>query len=255
MLKSNYSLIAPVILFTAAVACAVGLEPTRKTWIALAALTLPALISIFLSYVRHSKRKSLSCLLYGAGLLMFLVFILLVVRNSTDVLDFMSRKAIELMVLIPWSATTILIVIAGIPLALRSPSESEWTAGDQGADQGVDLAGIDSQKPDKVTESFHRLKNAIRRGTSEIDDASENFRALLTSQEETLKELRNASETAKRQVQIYESIINLPKGQLKDLVDYLSGRKRHEYLAGFLIGLLSSGLVQVLAAVVPKLIE
>ncbi len=247
MLNNRYSLIAPGVCFAVAVACVVGLDNTGRTWIALAAFMLPGLISIFLSGVCRSGRKTLSYLLYGAGLLMFLVFVFLILRNSTDMFGFMSRKAVEYVVVIPWCATSILILITGIPLALRVRDETEWTGTDEDVDQEPDLAPI-GQALDKLTGLSQMRQEAIRREAHDISDAAENVRSTLTAQEGRVKRLREELTLARQEAQKYKAIANgkrsaVPRYQL------------HQYRVGFVTGLLSSALVQILAILIRKLIE
>lgn len=245
MLKITYPIIIPSVFLAAAVAYVVELDNTGRAWIALIAFTLPGLISIFLSHLCRSERKTLSYLLNGAGLLMFIVFAFLALRNSTDIFGFMSRKIVEYIVLVPWCVTSILILIAGTPLALRSRDRSGSKGTDKDVDQGLDLASID-QSLDKLAELSQRLQDAIGRETAEIADAIEGFRSILISQEKKLRKLLEEIAAAGGQAQPDEGIVRSPE---------IPKHNFREYLIGLLVGILSSALVEVLAAIVPKLIE
>lgn len=241
MLNSRYFILIPLLLFLgAAFGIAIQHEPLK--WSIFFLLHLPLLIVTLPSRLIFIHRKNLGYFHYAVSCVSLFLLLVISCTNPHNIPLSIPPEFIAYP-FIASSASAFISFFLAVPATIIPFFRGHLKANDRPPNSLFDISFV-IHGFENIKRDFQRVQEAIVRETSGIDDAIDEFQKNLQSQADELERAQKELARTKEEIKEYETLVSLTKEQQDTLLSVLGRRKYIEYLVGFILGIISSAMVE-----------
>ncbi len=239
-------LVLPIALLIANAAAALSYDRGDVAQI-LAVLVIPGFLASLVSPLVFA-RKAVYGQIYFAGTSAFLGLTALCLAT------YGSYQSLSDLLFVPASilyVATVLGFLGVVPYAVLPYFRSRSGMPEVRAQRALNTGAI-SRSFGNIRSSFVDVQNAVSRETLAPEDAIQRLETQIAEQQGNLERVTGRLEATQEELAEYQALAQLTSAQKDAFVRLIGRRKYQDYLIGFLLGLLSSALVQAAASLLAQ---